>query len=93
MPEKIIIKCPFCNDGDIEVLHTPRQSQDMVTRAAGRTKRYSVMKNEKNQVLSKECPVCKKSKSELQKRLSGNESATTSDAARRAKESGLPLKF
>ncbi|MBU3896613.1 MAG: hypothetical protein KJ697_01625 [Nanoarchaeota archaeon] len=93
MVEHKIIKCPFCKEGDIETLFTPRRSQTMVTRAAGRSKSYSVMKDEKYTVSSDNCPKCGKSKQELQKALMHGIVPSKEDVIRRAKESGLPLRF
>ena len=92
MPEHKTIKCPFCKDGDIKIIYTERQEVSKYARAAGTTKRITYFKDPKTEALI-DCPKCGKTKKELNKHFKEGTSLSTSEAVKRAKKAGLPLKF
>jgi hypothetical protein len=91
MSEIITIKCPFCKEGDIRVMHRDRQVsvKKSICRAGGRN---LVISHSKDSVLGK-CPKCGISEKELQKAIIVGKEVLAKDAAKRAEESGLPTKF
>jgi len=91
MPEIIIMKCPFCKEGYIKIMHRDRQVvvKKSTCRAGGRNMSISHAKDE---VMS-DCPNCGKTQKEIQKRLKEGKQISAKDAAKRAEKSGLPLRF
>ncbi|MBU3904874.1 MAG: hypothetical protein KJ906_01855 [Nanoarchaeota archaeon] len=92
MPEPKTIKCPFCQDGDILTSYTRPMKITKSCRGSATTSSKSYFSKEKWTIIT-DCSNCGKSKSEIEKRLKGEESVPISEAVKRAKESGLPLKF
>src|SRR3989344_9377337 len=87
------IDCPFCNAGKIKVSYKPSMLRFKVSRISAGTKRTPYRTSEKYVVISTECPSCHKSKSEIDRRFKEGKSASLSDAARKAKELGLPTRI
>lgn len=93
MPEQRTIKCPFCQTGDIITSYVPKTLVTKTARAASNRKVIKYFKDEKYVVLSETCPSCGKSKKEISEKLSGESSVKVSEAAKRAKEAGLPTRI
>ena len=93
MPESRIIKCPFCQQGDIIANFTPKTMVTKIARAASNRKAITYFKDEKYSVISKECPACHKSKSSIQKFFKEGKSTSMAEAARKAKKLGFPTKI
>ena len=93
MPESRIIKCPFCSVGDIVASYTPKALVMKYSKVGSNKKLMKYYKDEKYSVISKECPVCHKSKSSIQKFFKEGKSASMAEAARKAKELGFPTKI
>ena len=93
MLEQKEIKCPFCQEGIIKAYYRPSMRTIKTSRSAAGSKSISSIIKEKWTVLSDKCPKCGKTKGKMQKRMTDGESLSTSDAIKRAKESGLPLRF
>ena len=92
MPEKRIIKCPFCKKLTITVLHQPFVARKSITKSrfgAG----GPVFTKERTDVYSG-CDACGKSLKEVEKELN-NEGKVKSHEERlkRLRESGLPTKI
>ncbi len=93
MPETRTLKCPFCNAGEIVASYTPKT---LVTKYARASSNKSMMKyytDEKFVVISTECPACHHTKSEIEKFFKEGKSVSMGEAARKAKELGLPMKI
>ncbi len=93
MPEPKNIKCPFCNLGDLIANYAPKALVMKYSRVGSNKKLMKYFKDEKYSVISSECPSCHKSKSEIEKFFKEGKSVSMADAARKAKELGLPLKI
>ena len=92
MSEQIEIKCPICKKGIIKILH--REKQISVRKSACRAGgKNTVISNAHDNVLSQKCPNCGKTRLEIQRRLTEGKIISAKEAAKRAQESGLPLKF
>ena len=92
MSEQRTIKCPFCQQEGVVCNYTPRTLVTKYARAASNKKAMNYFKDEKYVVLSN-CPSCGKIKKEIENRLKEGSSMSTSEAARRAKEAGLPTRI
>lgn len=93
MPEQKTIKCPFCKEGDITTLYTPKIMVTHYSRAASNKKAMTYFKDEKYAIISQKCPNCGKTKTEIQKMLKEGKQLSMDEVIKRAKEAGLPLKF
>ena len=93
MPEQMIVKCPFCKEGDIKINYTPKTTIMRKSSCSAKTAYSPFVKDSKTEVLSEKCPVCDKSKQEIQKALTHGIQPSKEDIIRRAKEAGLPLRF
>ena len=93
MPEQKIIKCPFCEQGNITTLHTQGMMITKYARASSNKKAMNYFKDEKYEILSEKCPNCGKSKKEIEKALKEGVPPTHDEIIRRMKEAGLPLKI
>ncbi len=86
------IPCPFCNEGKIKSLYTPIIKVTKFSRAASNKKATNYFKPEKYVILSG-CPICHKTKKEIEKRLKEGKQPSREEVLRRMKEAGLPTKF
>lgn len=93
MPEPKTIKCPFCKEGDIQTLYTPKTMVTKYARAASNKKAMNYYKDEKYSLMSDKCPSCHKTKKEIEKYLKYGKPQSKEDIIKRAQESGLPLRF
>ena len=93
MPEQKVIKCPFCEIGEITILYTPTVMVTKYARASSNRKAITYPKPEKYQVVTEKCPNCGKPKKGIKKALEEGIPITHEEVIRRAKASGLPLKF
>lgn len=93
MPETKIIKCPFCEKGDITTLYTPGMMVTKYGRASSNKKAINYFKDEKYQILTDKCPSCGKSKREIEGAMKHGKGLTNEEIIRRMREAGLPLKI
>lgn len=93
MSEQKIIKCPFCNEGNIVTMYTPKTLIQKYARAASNRKRVIYYKDEKYVLVSDKCPNCGKTRKEIEKALKEGIPPSNEEIIRRLKEAGLPLKF
>ncbi|MEM5778222.1 MAG: hypothetical protein QXK49_01170 [Candidatus Aenigmatarchaeota archaeon] len=93
MPEKVIIKCPFCEKGSLTALYTPRIMVTKYSRAASNRKAVNYFKNEKYEIISEKCLNCGKTKKEIEKILKEGKQSSNEEIIKRLKEAGLPLKI
>lgn len=87
------LKCPFCKEGDIEIIHNPDTYTTQTIRVGSNRKTIPKLMKGIDTVLSKECPNCHEKKSKIEKALKEGVKPSLEEAAKRAKEAGLPLKF
>lgn len=85
------IKCPFCNNGNIDIQITSEFMSVHGSHAAGRRSRIPNYHPEKIEVFNK-CPTCGKGKKEIEKFLETGVTKEISHKERikRLKEAGLP---
>ena len=94
MPEEKTITCPFCKEGQIKCFYWPRRLIVKYSKANSRKVPVKFVKEEEYKIISEKCPVCGKTKEELDVAFGHTEkSLSASEAAKRAQASGLPLKF
>jgi hypothetical protein len=93
LTEVRIVKCPFCNEGEINVMYTPKAYGYQVTRAASNKKTIPKMFPEKYVVLVSNCPVCKHTKAEIEKRLKEGKQLSKEEIIKRMQEAGLPTRI
>jgi 2-iminoacetate synthase ThiH len=89
MPEQKIIKCPFCEQGDITTVHIPGMMVSKRAYASSNTKTISYFTGEKYEIVSEKCPNCGKSKKEIEKALKQGKELPNEEVLRRLKEAGL----
>lgn len=93
MSEEKIIKCPFCDQGDIRTLHNPASKRKSLARTRGGTS-PTLYTGESYEALEG-CSKCGKSRDEIEKVLKGQEEVkppSREDIIRRLREAGLPTK-
>ena len=81
-------RCPFCNEGKIEVLIV-QDTKRLVKGPWGGNKPEVVSSMGKMEILSKECPNCGKTKKEIEGILKNHKEPSREDVLRRLKEAGL----
>ena len=86
------MKCPFCKEGDIKVLHIKASYSETRARAASNTKTIPVYHKAKEEALS-DCSKCGKTQKEMNRIFREGKQVSCKDAVKRAEESGLPTKF
>jgi hypothetical protein len=89
MPEKMIIKCPFCEKGDITTLYTPRTMIMRKSRCSAKTAYSPFFKDPRSEVITEKCPICGKSKKEIENRLKEGKQPSREEIIKRLKEAGL----
>jgi hypothetical protein len=89
MSEQKIIKCPFCDQGDITTLHTPGMMVTKYGRASSNKKAITYYKDEKYEILVDKCPNCSKSKKEIEKALKHGKELPNEEVLKRLREAGL----
>ena len=86
------INCPICREGKVKVKYTPRMLVTHYSHGSSNKKAVNFVKDEKWVFLSG-CPACKASVEDIKRKFNPEGSMSTSEAAKRAKEAGLPTKF
>lgn len=93
--ELVVLKCPFCNKGDIEITYIPFSTKTKKGPWGGY--KSGVTEVSDNTIIHTEkCPNCGKSKKEIQKNLKGKEEITEEDRKKiikRMKKQGLPTQI
>ena len=89
MPETKTIKCPFCESGEITVIHTPGMMITKYGRASSNKKAISYFKDEKYEIISEKCSNCSKTKKEIEKAQKTGKEPTNEEIIRRMREVGL----
>ena len=96
MNEKTKVKCPFCDDGDIIIIHTPESKRDNLTNTVGgRRSRVFRLTKERYEVLNS-CPTCNSSKKKIEKALNSGEDykkPSRESVLERMKKAGLPTRI
>lgn len=95
--QNLILKCPFCGKGDIEVLYVP-SSVRFKKGTYGGSKKGVIRSQEKTMVQTNKCPNCGKSDKEIQKKTDGTEEKNITKEEHlkrleRLKAMGLPTKI
>ncbi len=93
MAETVIIKCPFCKEGDISISKVPDVYTTQTIRVGSNRKTIPKLVKGKETVLVEECPSCHKTKKEIEKCFKVGKPQSKEDIIKRAQESGLPLRF
>ena len=93
-PQEIGMKCPFCNIGNITIIHIP-SSIGFRKGPYGGGRAGIVRSTEKTIIVDEKCQSCGKTNKEISKALeTGNiKQLTHEDTLKRFKDSGLPLVF
>jgi len=89
MPEQKMIKCPFCEKGNISSIYTPKMLVTKRSRGSAKTKSYSYFTDEKYEIIVDKCPNCRKSKKEIEKSLKEGKQTSNEEIVKRLKEAGL----
>lgn len=89
--ENKTVKCPFCKEGDIDILYTSEHMSVHTTHAAGKSAKIPNYHPEKYEVYN-DCPNCKKKKGEIKEVLKngGTPPVSHEERLKRIKAAGLP---
>jgi len=93
LSEQKVLKCPYCGQGEIITLYTPRTMVTKYGRAGHSKKAINYFIDEKYEIVSIKCPSCGKSKREIEKALKHGKEPSREDIIKRLQEAGLPTKF
>jgi len=87
--EKIEMKCPFCQKGDITVIHRPLS---LLRRKGpyGGSRGGVLCSPEQHYVVEDRCSFCGKTRKEIQDNLGGKSEIDPEKLRKRLKDSGLP---
>ena len=94
--EQKTIKCPFCKEGDIDVLYTSEHMSAHATfSAGGKSKKMIPNYHPEKYDVRNSCPICKKSRQEIKDVLQRGGEGTKSheDRLKRIRDSGLPTRI
>ncbi len=87
--ERMTIKCPFCDIGDIIISYTPRTMIMRKSRCSAKTAYSPFFKDPKTEVLTEKCPNCGKCQKEMENVLRHGKEPTNDEVLKRLKEAGL----
>ncbi len=87
--ERMTIKCPFCDKGDILTLYTPRTMTMRKSSCSAKTAYSPFFKDPKTEVVSEKCPNCNKTKKEIEDCLKHGKQLTNDEVRKRLLEAGL----
>lgn len=87
------IECPFCGKGRIKMYHKEGYIQSHASSIAS-GKKFTSHKVEDSYIVQNDCPVCKKTKKEIQRAFETGETKqlTHEERLKRLRESGLPTR-
>ena len=91
MVEHRKIKCPLCNNAELESTYFPPVKRERKSALSG--KGYFEVSNERFIINMDKCPNCHKTKKEIEKCLKYGKPVSKEDIIKRAQEAGLPLRF
>lgn len=91
MPEQRIIKCPFCEKGDIITVCIPEMPITKHSRGSDTTMAYSYFTNDKYDIISIKCPNCNKTGKEIEDILKEGKQPFNESIIKRLKKTGLDL--
>ena len=89
------IKCPFCDEGEIKVVHTLPQKTDNITTTVGGRRFKSFSLTKEHYTVLEDCPHCGASKKKIEKALNSGEDynrPSHKDILERMKKAGLPTR-
>jgi predicted RNA-binding Zn-ribbon protein involved in translation (DUF1610 family) len=91
--ENLMMKCPFCGKGDIEVLHIPSSVRFKKGPYGG--SRGGAIRSQESTLVRTDCPVCGKTKREIERALREGVTKEVSreERLKRLLDSGLPTKI
>lgn len=89
MFEKMTVKCPFCENGDIATLYQPRTMVMRRSSCSAKTAYSPFFKDPVTKVLSEKCPICGKTKKEIEDALKHGKEPSREDVLKRLREAGL----
>lgn len=95
-PEKKTIKCPFCEEGNIDVIFYPETKRDNITATVGgrRTRSFSLTK-ERYEVKN-DCTKCGAKATKIEKAINSGQDykkPSRESIVERMKKSGLPTRI
>ncbi|MEM2174455.1 MAG: hypothetical protein QXI58_02375 [Candidatus Micrarchaeia archaeon] len=64
-----IIKCPFCNKGDIQLIHFPSATRVKIKKTATFGSKMQKTRTSDTWIVSSNCSVCGKNSQEIEKKL------------------------
>jgi hypothetical protein len=87
---ELIVKCPFCKQGDISYTHFSGYYAMTTSRISAGSKQIPRLRGERI-IVHNSCPVCKKSKQELKELIKGGaDQVPHEERIKRLQNSGLP---
>ncbi len=93
--EPRVLKCPFCDKGDIEAVYQPSRVEKRMSRGSGFNRMTPTYVDE-SYIVTMDCPKCGKKASEIERVLNRGGKKTkppsNKEILRRLKEAGLPTK-
>ncbi len=93
--EPRVLKCPFCDRGDIEAVYQPSRVEKRMSRGSGFNGMTPIHIDERY-TISMDCPKCGKKGSEIERALNRGEgkrkAPSNEEILKRLKEAGLPTK-
>ena len=90
--QTMILKCPFCNKGEIEADYFPSILSSRKGSYGGSKPKFE--RSSSNMIITTEkCPTCGKTANEIKKRIEKGEIQSHEDRVKRLKESGMPTQI
>lgn len=93
--EPRVLKCPFCDKGDIEAVYQPSRVEKRMSRGSG-FNRMTLVRIDEKYIVTMDCPKCGKKGSHIERVLNKGEGKSkppsNKEILKRLKEAGLPTK-
>jgi len=90
--QTIILKCPFCNKGEIEADYFPSVLRSRKGSYGGSKPKFE-RSADSIIITSEKCPVCGKPTKEIKKRIEKGKSYSHEERLKRMREAGLPTRI
>lgn len=93
MLQELLIDCPFCEKAKIKVRHKPSVTTRKLSKTATFGSRYNLIKTKEIYQVLEDCPNCKKTKKEIEKRLKEGKPLDHKKLLERIKALGGPTRI
>ena len=94
--ESKLIKCPFCDEGDIKTIFYPATKKDNLTTTVGGRRFKSFSLTKERYEVENDCPNCGVSAKKIEKTLNSGEDykkPSRESVLERMKKAGLPTRI